>query len=219
MDEIAYQSLSQCATHELSTSGPARAPGRMTYEEFLEWCDEDTRAEWVDGKVVLLPPATSRHQDMIGFLMASLGIFVEEGRRGKVISTFHMKTGPDLAGRQPDLIFVASDHADCFTKFYLAGPGDLVVEVAAAESRSRDRGDKFYEYEQGGVREYWLIDPIREQAEFYCLGDDGIYQLAPVGEDGIFRSVVLEGLWLKVDWLWQEPLPPLMSVLKEWGLV
>jgi hypothetical protein len=30
---------------------------------------------------------------------------------------------------------------------------------------------------------------------------------------------VIEGLWLKVDWLWQDPLPTLMSVLKEWGLV
>ena len=36
---------------------------------------------------------------------------------------------------------------------------------------------------------------------------------------GIFHSEVLAGLWIKVDWLWQEPLPPLMSVLKEWGLV
>jgi hypothetical protein len=25
----------------------------MTYEEFLAWADEDTRAEWVDGEVVV----------------------------------------------------------------------------------------------------------------------------------------------------------------------
>jgi hypothetical protein len=30
---------------------------------------------------------------------------------------------------------------------------------------------------------------------------------------------VLDGLWLKVDWLWQEPLPPVLDVLKEWRLV
>jgi hypothetical protein len=33
------------------------------------------------------------------------------------------------------------------------------------------------------------------------------------------NPISLEGLWLKVEWLWQEPLPPLMSVLKKWGLV
>ena len=26
---------------------------KLTYEEFLDWCDEDTRAEWVDGEVVM----------------------------------------------------------------------------------------------------------------------------------------------------------------------
>ena len=69
------------------------------------------------------------------------------------------------------------------------------------------------------MREYWLFDPIRKQVEFYRLNDEGLYTVVPVGDDGIFRSAVLEGLWLKVDWLWQEPLPQLMSVLKEWGLV
>lgn len=33
------------------------------------------------------------------------------------------------------------------------------------------------------------------------------------------ESRVVEGLWLKVDWLWQEPLPPLLSVLRAWGLI
>jgi Uma2 family endonuclease len=91
--------------------------------------------------------------------------------------------------------------------------------VISPESRSRDRGDKYYEYEQAGIREYWLIDPIRKQAEFYRLGSDGIYFAVTIGDDGIFHSDVIADLWLKVDWLWQDPLPTLMSVLKEWGLV
>jgi hypothetical protein len=43
--------------------------------------------------------------------------------------------------------------------------------------------------------------------------------LVPIGADGIYHSAVLEGLWLNVEWLWQEPLPPLMNVLREWRLV
>lgn len=69
------------------------------------------------------------------------------------------------------------------------------------------------------MREYWIVDPIRSEAEFYRLGADGAYTPVSVDADGIFRSEVLSGLWLKVDWLWQEPLPPLMAVLKEWGLI
>lgn len=104
-------------------------------------------------------------------------------------------------------------------RLYLDGPADLVVEIISPGSRGVDRGDKFYEYEQGGVPEYWLIDPDRKQAEFYLRGEDGIHRPAPVGKDGVDHSQVLPGLWLKVDWLWQEPLPPLLDVLREWKMI
>ena len=117
------------------------------------------------------------------------------------------------------LIVEAKEHLSRLKKTHLEGPADLVVEIISPESRARDRGEKFYEYEQGGVREYWLIDPVRKQAEFYHLGKNRIYRLMPISDNGLFRSAVLEGLWLKVEWLWQEPLPPLLSVLKEWRLI
>lgn len=102
---------------------------------------------------------------------------------------------------------------------YLDGPADLVVEVVSPESRGRDRGDKFHEYEQGGVREYWLVDPAIKETEFYRRGADGAFYLVSIQEDGIFHSEVLPGFWLKVGWPWQTPQPTLLSVLKEWGLV
>ncbi len=39
--------------------------------------------------------------------------------------------------------------------------------------------------------------------------------MAPVEADEIYRSQVVEGFWLKVDWLWQEPLPLELDVLRE----
>jgi len=81
------------------------------------------------------------------------------------------------------------------------------------ESRARHKGEKFSEYERGGVREYWLIDPARRQAEFYVLRD-GVFQPASFDNEGIYRSTVLPGFWMRVDWLWQ--LPPLSQVTKQW---
>ena len=101
----------------------------------------------------------------------------------------------------------------------MEGPADLVVEIISPESRARDRGDKFYEYEQGGIPEYWLIDPVRQQAEFYQLGADGISRPAPIDDQGRYHSAALPGLWLQVSWLWEMPLPPLLSILKAWELV
>lgn len=75
------------------------------------------------------------------------------------------------------------------------------------------------EDEQGGVREYWLLDPLRRQAEFNTLGEDGAHHLQTPGEGNIFRSRALPGLWLKVEWLFQDPQPPILGVLKEWEFV
>jgi hypothetical protein len=38
-----------------------------------------------------------------------------------------------------------------------------------------------------------------------------------MGEDGIYRSAVLPDFWLKVDWLWQDPLPPVAEVAIQIG--
>jgi Uma2 family endonuclease len=93
------------------------------------------------------------------------------------------------------------------------------VEIGSPESIGRDRGDKFVEYEAAGVQEYWLIDPLRQQAEFYQLDDKGLYRAAAIAADGIYRSDVLTGFWLRVPWLWQSSLPPVLSVLQELGVI
>lgn len=213
---MAQESNQTISTASLSTASPPR----MTYEEFLAWADEDTWAEWVDGEVIILTSASEWHQNVADFLTALLRFFVEAHNAGIVRSApFQMKSGPNFPGREPDLLFIAREHLDRLQNTYLNGPADLVVEIVSPESRSRDRGAKFYEYEQAGVREYWLIDPLRRQAEWHQLGSDGVYRPIPIGSDGTLRSVVLEGLWLQVDWLWQTPLPGLLTVLQAWGLV
>jgi len=190
------------------------AKPKMTYEEFLAWADEDTLAEWVDGEVVMSSPASSRHQEIVGFLSTVIGMFVRQRELGvAMLAPFQMKL-PD-SGCEPDLIFVAARHVDRLRNTYLDGPADLAIEVLSPESVSRDRGEKFYEYARGGVPEYWLIDPLRKWAEFYRLGALGLYEPIFSGREGIFHSEAVPGFWLRVEWLWQEPLPGSLRILGE----
>lgn len=194
----------------------AKPEGKISFEEFLAWCDEDTWAEWVDGEVVMLSPASDRHQDLVRFLTAVLSVFTEVRGLGVIRpAPFLMRTGPELPGREPDLLFVTASHLDRLKEAYLDGPADLVVEIVSPESRLRDRGEKFAEYELGGVPEYWLIDPDARRADFYRLDPDGRYQRVAVGTAGVYRSEVVPGFWLRVDWLWREPLPEVLEVLRE----
>jgi Uma2 family endonuclease len=186
----------------------------ITYEEFLDLVDEDTLAEWVDGAIVMTSPANLRHQEIGRFLLTTLGYFVRVHNLGRVIDPpFQVKL--PRSGREPDVLYIANAHLDRLTPTYLDGPADLVVEIMSPESTRRDREEKFTEYQEAGIPEYWLLDPQTEHAEFYWLGTSGQYELVALDAEGIYRSRVVPGFWLRVAWLWRQPLPDPVQVLLE----
>lgn len=187
----------------------AKTVGRMTFEEFLDWLDEDTWAEWVDGEVIVFSPASLRHQDLRDFLLVIMRVIAEATGTGVVLSApFLMRLPTRPSGREPDLLFVRKEHLDRLRENYLDGPADLVVEVVSPDSIGRDRGEKFVEYEAAGVAEYWLVDPDRGQVEAYHLGTDGRYHPIRPDRRGWLHSVELAGFRLNPAWVAQTPLPP-----------
>ena len=191
---------------------PPRPPA--TFEQFLAWCDEDTRAEWVDGEVVLMSPARLDHQDVLRFIARLVSAFVEAHGLGFVyFAPVLMRLPTRPSGREPDLLFVAGHHAHRLRDTYVDGPADLVVEIVSPDSEERDRVDKLGEYEAAGIPEYWLIDLPRREAVFYRRGQDGRYRSTALDPDGSYRSRVLPGFRLHVAWLWQRPLPRVADVL------
>lgn len=199
-----------------SIGAPPEPPKeRMTLEEFLAWRNEDVWAEWEGGEVIVLPSAGERHQDLVGFLYALFRLFVEMLDLGKVhMAPFAMRLPLSNRVREPDLLVVLKENLDRLKDTYLEGPADLVVEIVSEESMLRDRGTKFAEYELDGVPEYWLIDPDKKRVDFFVLGEDGRFQRRLPDKNGVYRSVALKGFKLKVDWLWQEPLPKVADALR-----
>ena len=196
---------------------PPESP--LSFEAFLEWCEDTTRAEWVRGEVIVMSPASKRHQELCDFLTSVLRIYTETKGLGLVLSApFLMRLGEVPSGREPDVLFLKAEHLARFTDMYLEGPADLVVEVISEESIGRDRGDKFVEYEGAGIPEYWLIDPIRHQVEFYRLDGEGRYATVQP-EGGVYRSEALADFWFRVDWLWEDPLPRVLDVVRELGVL
>src|SRR5256885_1017633 len=94
----------------LSPVTPTSLP-RMTYEEFLEWAD-GIRAEWVDGEVIVTSPAAVSHQQILGFLAASLRLLAEQNNLGEVLTAFQMRLRTRPSGREPDVLFIARDRLD-----------------------------------------------------------------------------------------------------------
>lgn len=197
---------------------PAERLKKMTYEEFLAWADEDVHAEWVNGEVIIHMTAKPLHQRVFNFLNILLAQFVQLFDLGEVFTApMQMKATPEGSGREPDILFVAREHLDRVLEDRLDGPADLVVEIVSDDSVSRDLDDKFLEYQEAGVPEYWIIDPRprRKRAWFYRLDERGHYQAAPIEADGRYRSAVVPGFWINVNWLWADELPNALTTFAE----
>jgi Uma2 family endonuclease len=207
-------------TLDITPFRPQPLAGPMSYEQFLEWDGDNQHVEWVNGDVIPMAPVSNEHTDVTVFLTRLLGEFAELTGLGEVkIASFQMKAGRGLPGRAPDVMFIRKENLSRLKKLYLDGPADVVVEIISPGTRGIDRGEKYAEYEQGGVPEYWLFDPDREAHEFYQLDANRRYELVPIPPDGIYRSPTVKGLWIKPVWLWQHPRPTVVSIAMEWGLV
>lgn len=198
---------------------PAPPPAPVSFEAYLAWCHkENVRAEWVDGEIVVMSPNSLDHQRISGFLFSLLDGFVRVRGLGEVFyAPVLMRLATRPSGREPDILFVATQHVERLKPTYVDGPADLAIEIVSPESDERDHHHKLLEYEAAGIPEYGLIDPLDQAALFYQLGADGRYQLAPLDADGVYHSPVLPGFWLRVAWLWQRPLPSVDEIRRQIG--
>jgi Uma2 family endonuclease len=188
---------------------------RMTEKEFLEWCryQEGIKAEWVDGEVIVMAPASGEHVDLDGWLYRLVSEFVEIRELGIV-------RGPEFAARfasrrrlrVPDLMFISKARMKLLKPNHLEGAPDLIMEIVSPDSETRDRREKYVDYEAVGVREYWIIDPLTETVELYVLGRNKKYRRILAIDDKL-KSQVLRGFYVREEWLWRRPLPKLARVL------
>jgi len=199
----------------ITTSSPRFA----TEEEFEAWCDEDTKAEYIEGEILVMTPEAMEH----GFGETTLGnlidLFVKKNKLGVVSSSGHAQIRLRIGLRRvPDIVFVKKSRLDIVHKTYIDGAPDLVVEFVSPSSTIRDWHEKYIEYEAAGIPEYWLIDQPQQRATLYALGDDRRYH--PVlPKEGKYYSKVLPGFWVKMEWFWEDSQFDTYEMAKEIGII
>jgi Uma2 family endonuclease len=65
---------------------------------------------------------------------------------------------------------------------------------SSASTRRTDRHDKFHEYAQAGISEYWIVDPEARSIEVFVLEDDAYNLLVKAGSGEQAHSRLLPGL-------------------------
>jgi len=194
-------------------SGERVIARNVSYDEYLTG-RYGRHTEWVNEVVIAMSPVNEVHDGLTLFLLVLLDFYVQLTGGGRVLhEPMVMKAAPHLPGREPDIQVLLPDRMKYLQATQVAGPANLVVEVVSPESVGRDRGEKFSEYEEGGVGEYWILDPQRKESLFYVRGEDGLFY-SRLLENGVYTSHMLPKLKLKVDLLWQEKLPTTPEVVE-----
>jgi Uma2 family endonuclease len=178
----------------------------VSFEEYCEKYAHD-HYEWVKGMVFKVSPASLEHNELIAYVLVLLREYFAHKPLGRVISSPFVMKLEGISSREPDLMIVLNDNTDKLTSTMMNGAADICIEVISPESAERDMGLKFLEYESGGVREYWLLDPIRKNTRFHRLNEDGKYQMQRLDAAGNYQTALLEGFKLHVPSLWETPLP------------
>lgn len=187
-------------------AAPTLEAESLTFEEFMARY-EGQPYEWHAGKVVKKVSNNKVHQLILGFLYRLIVNYLELKELGEVfLDGYSMYVSDTLPARQPDLMVILSDRLENAKHQRFEGAADIAVEVVSPASAAVDRGEKLEEYEQAGVREYWLIDPIREEAVIYALHEDGHYRRAPLEGEKLV-STLLPGFRLDPALLWRDAPP------------
>ncbi|MGV8041193.1 MAG: Uma2 family endonuclease [Thermoanaerobaculaceae bacterium] len=140
---------------------------RLTYEDYLLLPEDGRRHELIYGEHIVTPAPSRTHQEIVSNLLIELRGFARHEQLGTVIpAPFDvLLSAEDVV--QPDLLFVATAHAERLTERALRGTPDLVVEVTSESSRRVDEVLKRKLYEAHGVEEYWVVDPETESVKVY----------------------------------------------------
>lgn len=174
------------------------------------------RFEWEAGSLLAMEPTSDEHDEEMGFVYSAMRYYAEDTDAGRVKADGYAERLDENTVRIPDVAFFKKGNLGKIKPTHSEGGADLVVEIVSPDSRERDRGRKFYEYERAGVEEYWIVDPERRRAEFYRLRE-GAYEPVLPDVDGKFHSSTLPGFFLRVEWLWNRP--KLKDVLRELGVL
>ena len=136
---------------------------------FYEWVDENMKAEFINGQIIIHSPVRIEHWRTSGFLNRLLSVYTGIKKIGEtgVEKVMISLTRNDY---EPDIVFFKKEKADLFTAGQVLFPApDFVVEILSKKTALTDRTTKKEDYAAHGIGEYWIIDPQKQIIEQYLL--------------------------------------------------
>jgi Uma2 family endonuclease len=153
-------------------------PGKLTYGDLLNFPNDGTRHEIIDGDLCVTPSPNTRHQRVSIALTLALGSYLKRHAIGEVFAAPFDVVFSDLDVVEPDLLYISRERAGILTDQHVSGSPDLVVEILSIGTRKTDEVTKRHLYERFDVKEYWVLDPELDMVKVYRRSGGGFTRAA-----------------------------------------
>ena len=200
---------------------PPLQPGdhlaREEFERRLAAMPESVKAELIEGRVYMPPPAFEEHHGIphmaVNFLIANYWVATPG-----IVASDNSSLRLDMGNlSQPDTYLrVLPSHGGRTRRSpegYIEGAPELVAEVAAS-SASYDLHEKLEAYRRNGVNEYLVWQTYENKLNWFMLRGSRYHEVA-ARSDGILCSETFPGLWLDAAALLRLDLPRVKDVLEQ----
>ena len=162
---------------------PDHVAGEWTVDDLETLPDNGLRYELLDGTLLVTPSPTPRHQGAIVELAVLLRSACPPDHRVFVAPLDWQPDG--RTSLEPDLLVVRRDRIG---EKNITETPTLVVEVLSPGTARIDRMIKFSRYAEGGIPQYWIVDPRVPSIQVFDLVD-GAYVLVAEGAGPVPVSV------------------------------
>lgn len=165
--------------------------------EYIYALPDGERAELIDGQIYSMAPPNTRHQRMLNYINTEINMYIRKnnGECEVFPAPFAVfLNDDDMNYVEPD-ISVICDKNKISDKGCHGAP-DWVIEIISPSSRAMDYFTKLFQYQKSGVREYWIVDPIKQRITVYFFEKELVEEYSfgeeiPVG--------IYEGFSIKVE--------------------
>ena len=133
---------------------------------------EGKRAELIDGQIYDMAPPSPLHQELLQQLSRTIGNYIESkaGTCKVYPAPFAVFLNQDDQNYVEPDISVICDPNKINDKGCNGAP-DFIIEIVSPSSQRMDYLTKLFKYCTAGVREYWIVNPMKQTVQTYYFGD------------------------------------------------
>ena len=178
---------------------------KYTFADYLGW-DGPQRYELINGEAYLLASPSFIHQEISAAIHRQLLNFLEGKKCRAIAAPFDVRLFEQIDEKpenvdtivQPDISIIC-DKSRVDDRGYRGVP-EMIIEILSPSSARHDKLVKFNLYQQAGLKEYWIVDPMNRAVSVFLRDDAG--RLVPYEEYGftdVAKVNALDGCFIELN--------------------